>query len=92
MRASGGCRGFVGPCPSAPLDEWNAHDCTDSAGRFSWRHDVGVTTRIVYTDLDGTMVGPRGSFWHTAGRELTDSPATAIHTTPLGETQTSRKS
>ena len=21
--------------------------------------------RIVYTDLDGTMVGPRGSFWHT---------------------------
>jgi hypothetical protein len=34
--------------------------------------------RIVYTDLDGTMVGPRGSFWHTAGRELTDDPATAL--------------
>src|SRR3954471_1287843 len=27
-RAGGGCRGFVGPCPSAPLDEWNADDCT----------------------------------------------------------------
>jgi hydroxymethylpyrimidine pyrophosphatase-like HAD family hydrolase len=36
------------------------------------------TRRIVYTDLDGTMVGPRGSFWHTAGRELTDTPATAL--------------
>jgi hydroxymethylpyrimidine pyrophosphatase-like HAD family hydrolase len=34
--------------------------------------------RIVYTDLDGTMVGPRGSFWHTAGRELTADPATAL--------------
>jgi len=37
-----------------------------------------VSTRIVYTDLDGTMVGPRGSFWHTADRQLTDSPATAL--------------
>ena len=37
-----------------------------------------MSTRIVYTDLDGTMVGPRGSFWHTAGRDLTDSPATAL--------------
>lgn len=37
-----------------------------------------MPTRIVYTDLDGTMVGPRGSFWHTAGRELTASPATAL--------------
>jgi HAD superfamily hydrolase (TIGR01484 family) len=35
-------------------------------------------TRIVYTDLDGTMVGPRGSFWHTAGRDLTDGPAGAL--------------
>ncbi|MBB3083370.1 HAD family hydrolase [Geodermatophilus sabuli] len=34
--------------------------------------------RILYTDLDGTMVGPRGSFWHTATRELTDSPAAAL--------------
>jgi hydroxymethylpyrimidine pyrophosphatase-like HAD family hydrolase len=33
---------------------------------------------VLYTDLDGTMVGPRGSFWHTAGRELTDSPAAAL--------------
>jgi hypothetical protein len=37
-----------------------------------------VATRILYTDLDGTMVGPRGSFWHTAGRELTDTPAGAL--------------
>jgi len=37
-----------------------------------------VRARIVYTDLDGTMVGPRGSFWHTAGRELTDGPAAAL--------------
>jgi hydroxymethylpyrimidine pyrophosphatase-like HAD family hydrolase len=38
-----------------------------------------VSTRVVYTDLDGTMVGPRGSFWHTASRDLTDDPATALH-------------
>src|SRR5918998_6841124 len=38
----------------------------------------GVTTRIVYTDLDGTMVGPRGSFWHTARRDLTADPAAAL--------------
>ena len=37
-----------------------------------------MTTRIVYTDLDGTMVGPRGSFWHTAGRDLTADPAAAL--------------
>ncbi len=37
-----------------------------------------MAARIVYTDLDGTMVGPRGSFFHTAGRELTDSPALAL--------------
>jgi hydroxymethylpyrimidine pyrophosphatase-like HAD family hydrolase len=34
--------------------------------------------RIIYTDLDGTMVGPRGSFWHTATREPTHSPAAAL--------------
>ncbi|WP_448614330.1 HAD family hydrolase [Modestobacter sp. URMC 112] len=37
-----------------------------------------MPTRIVYTDLDGTMVGPRGSFWHTAARALTATPATAL--------------
>lgn len=37
-----------------------------------------MTTRIVYTDLDGTMVGPRGSFWHTAQRSLTATPAEAL--------------
>jgi hydroxymethylpyrimidine pyrophosphatase-like HAD family hydrolase len=39
---------------------------------------VAVNTRIVYTDLDGTMVGPRGSFWHTTHRELTADPASAL--------------
>ena len=34
--------------------------------------------RIVYSDLDGTMVGPRGSFWHTARRDLTADPAGAL--------------
>ena len=34
--------------------------------------------RIVYSDLDGTMVGPRGSFWHTEQRELTAVPAAAL--------------
>jgi hypothetical protein len=34
--------------------------------------------RVVYTDLDGTMVGPRGSFWHNADRGLTAEPATAL--------------
>ena len=37
-----------------------------------------MSARIVYTDLDGTMVGPRGSFWHSATRDLTDSPAGAL--------------
>jgi len=37
-----------------------------------------VATRIVYTDLDGTMVGPRGSFWHTADRVPTAGPAAAL--------------
>jgi hydroxymethylpyrimidine pyrophosphatase-like HAD family hydrolase len=34
--------------------------------------------RIVYTDLDGTMVGPRGSFWHSAGGDLTLDPAATL--------------
>ena len=37
-----------------------------------------MTTRILYTDLDGTMVGRRGSFWHTAQRDLTADPAAAL--------------
>lgn len=37
-----------------------------------------MAASIVYTDLDGTMVGPRGSFFHTAGRALTDAPVTAL--------------
>jgi hydroxymethylpyrimidine pyrophosphatase-like HAD family hydrolase len=37
-----------------------------------------VPTRIVYTDLDGTMVGPHGSFWHGADRGLTVDPAAAL--------------
>jgi HAD superfamily hydrolase (TIGR01484 family) len=37
-----------------------------------------VAPRIVYTDLDGTMVGPRGSFWHAADGRLTAEPAAAL--------------
>jgi hypothetical protein len=37
-----------------------------------------VPAAIVYTDLDGTMVGPRGSFVHTADGELTATPWTAL--------------
>jgi hypothetical protein len=37
-----------------------------------------VSARIVYTDLDGTMVGPRGSFWHTADHALTADPAATL--------------
>ncbi len=33
---------------------------------------------IVYTDLDGTMVGPGGSFFRTESGELTLEPATAL--------------
>jgi hydroxymethylpyrimidine pyrophosphatase-like HAD family hydrolase len=36
------------------------------------------TRRIVYTDLDGTMVGPRGSFWHAADGRTTLDPAAAL--------------
>src|SRR3712207_8852064 len=50
-----------------------------ASGRRAVRgQTAGVATRIVYTDLDGTMVGPRGSFWHTAGRDLTADPAAAL--------------
>jgi hypothetical protein len=37
-----------------------------------------VPARIVYTDLDGTMVGPRGSFWHAADGRPTAEPAAAL--------------
>jgi phosphoglycolate phosphatase-like HAD superfamily hydrolase len=37
-----------------------------------------VAARIVYTDLDGTMVGARGSFWHTADGVPTAEPAAAL--------------
>ena len=37
-----------------------------------------MSARIVYTDLDGTMVGPRGSFWTSAAGDPTGSPAAAL--------------
>src|SRR6195952_1804678 len=37
-----------------------------------------MAARIVYSDLDGTMVGRRGSFWHTADGTLTAEPAAAL--------------
>ena len=68
--ATGGCWGFIGP---VPLPLWMSGTPLTVPSRrelLPRGHDVVVSTRIVYTDLDGTMVGPRGSFWHTAGREL----------------------
>jgi len=37
-----------------------------------------VSVSVVYSDLDGTMVGPRGSFWLDADRQLTDEPSKAL--------------
>lgn len=37
-----------------------------------------TATRIVYTDLDGTMVGPRGCFFRAHDRSLTLEPARAL--------------
>jgi hypothetical protein len=37
-----------------------------------------VTIRIVYSDLDGTMVGPGGDFFRTAEDQLTLAPARAL--------------
>jgi phosphoglycolate phosphatase-like HAD superfamily hydrolase len=37
-----------------------------------------VTARIVYSDLDGTMVGPGGSFFAAMDRTPTDAPARAL--------------
>jgi hydroxymethylpyrimidine pyrophosphatase-like HAD family hydrolase len=37
-----------------------------------------MAARIVYSDLDGTMVGRRGSFWHTGDGTLTAEPAAAL--------------
>src|SRR4030066_1526875 len=34
--------------------------------------------RVVYTDLDGTMLGPDGSFFHNLRREHTLRPARAL--------------
>lgn len=39
---------------------------------------AGVTVSIVYSDLDGTMVGPRGCFWLDADQDLTDEPSNAL--------------
>lgn len=37
-----------------------------------------MTAKIVYTDLDGTMVGPGGSFFAAGDRSATDEPARAL--------------
>jgi hydroxymethylpyrimidine pyrophosphatase-like HAD family hydrolase len=37
-----------------------------------------MTPRVIYTDLDGTMVGPYGSFFHDAERRTTLEPARAL--------------
>ena len=37
-----------------------------------------MTVRVVYTDLDGTMVGPRGCFFRAEGGHTTLEPARAL--------------
>lgn len=37
-----------------------------------------MTVRVVYSDLDGTMVGPRGCFFRTEDAALTLAPAEAL--------------
>ncbi|MBA3339786.1 MAG: HAD family phosphatase [Geodermatophilaceae bacterium] len=37
-----------------------------------------MSVSVVYSDLDGTMVGPRGSFWLDEKRRLTDEPSQAL--------------
>lgn len=37
-----------------------------------------MTAKIVYTDLDGTMVGPGGNFFRTVDSTLTDEPVRAL--------------
>ena len=37
-----------------------------------------MTAKIVYTDLDGTMVGPGGNFFRTVDGSLTDEPVRAL--------------
>lgn len=37
-----------------------------------------MTVRVIYSDLDGTMVGPGGSFWHAEDRTLSLEPARAL--------------
>ena len=59
MRADGGCRGFIGPCPSAPLDEWNAVDRTQAvtthpAGPGAFR----VTPPLAAARRAASTIGP----------------------------------
>lgn len=37
-----------------------------------------TSIRVVYSDLDGTMVGPRGSFWRAGDGSLTEQPAQVL--------------
>ena len=76
----GGCRGFIGPCPSAPLDEWNAADSTQCRGPRPLR--AGQDVRC---DRPDRLHRPRRHDGRPAGlvlahrrAGLTDGPAAAL--------------
>lgn len=47
-------------------------------GNVEWLRENLSTIRVIYTDLDGTMVGPLGCFFRESGWELTLRPAKAL--------------
>src|SRR3954470_2705976 len=83
----GGCRGFVGPVPlplgMSDLELCSARSrCThrnrDAEGDHPAISVTAVTVRIVYSDLDGTMVGPGGCFFRAEGSRVDLEPAHAL--------------
>ncbi|PKQ27734.1 MAG: haloacid dehalogenase [Candidatus Anoxymicrobium japonicum] len=45
---------------------------------LDWLRDNLLPVRVIYTDLDGTMVGPLGCFFRDSADELTLRPARAL--------------
>src|SRR5688572_6813898 len=55
-RAGGGCRGFIGPCPSAPLDEWNAPNCTQPTADHPSSVPVAPVTGVLTRAVHGSTI------------------------------------
>ncbi|MHB8895257.1 MAG: HAD family hydrolase [Candidatus Geothermincolia bacterium] len=47
-------------------------------GNLDWLRDNLAPARVIYTDLDGTMMGPIGCFFRDSDYELTLRPARAL--------------